>query len=186
MDIRFWWRAGVANKRVIGGSVRFRAFWGLPNRTKFYQFLPKACSEGVRTGSKRQLTRAFSRPVLLKRVKSGGSCQPVIGVHFLQNSCGLRAKDPPTQRHRATEKNDRRWETKGTFMSSSFFLCVAVPLRLILDGNLLIRRRLFAKLISRRSHCKLILKDLLSRPPANVTPLYLFLSDGRDGQRAIY
>ncbi len=52
-------------------------FWGyqiLPNFTIFYQ---KCVAKGVRTGSKRQLTRGFSRPILLKRVKSGGSCQAV-------------------------------------------------------------------------------------------------------------
>src|SRR5271157_2814686 len=55
-----------------------------------------------------------------------------------------------------------RWETKGTFMSSSFCLCSSVLRRLILHAILLIRRRLLAKLISRGSHCMMNSKDLLA------------------------
>src|SRR5208282_4428877 len=55
---------------------RLLAYQILPNFANLYQ---KCVAKGVRTGSKRQLTRAFSRAILLKRVKSGGSCQAIIG-----------------------------------------------------------------------------------------------------------
>jgi len=93
--------SGLSERVSVFGH--FCAYQIIPNFTNFYQ---KRAAKGVRRGSKRQLTRAFSRPVLLKRVKSGGSCQSVIGAHFLQRSCDLRAKEPPTQRYRGTEKND--------------------------------------------------------------------------------
>ncbi len=57
----------------------FGRFWGyqiLPNFTNFYQ---KCVAKGVRRGSKRQLTGGFSRAIYLKRLKSDGSCQAIIG-----------------------------------------------------------------------------------------------------------
>ena len=62
---------------LLGLVSVFGRFWGyqiLPNFTNFYQ---KCVAKGVRTGSKRQLTGGFSRPIYLNRVKSGGSCQAI-------------------------------------------------------------------------------------------------------------
>ena len=58
---------------VVG---RFLAYQILPNFTNFYQ---KCVAKGVRRASKRQLTGGFSRAIYLNRVKSGGSCQAIIG-----------------------------------------------------------------------------------------------------------
>ena len=58
----------------------FGRFWGyqiLPNFTNFYQ---KCVAKGGRRGSKRQLMRGFLRAIYLNRVKSGGSCQALIGA----------------------------------------------------------------------------------------------------------
>ena len=55
---------------------RFLAYQILPNFTNFYQ---KCVAKGVRRASKRQLTGGFSRAIYLNRVKSGGSCQAIIG-----------------------------------------------------------------------------------------------------------
>ncbi len=76
---------GFGGKRVlqtngllerVSVSGRFGGCQILPNFTNFYQ---KCVAKGGRRGSKRQLTRAFSRAILLKRVKSRGSCQGIIG-----------------------------------------------------------------------------------------------------------
>src|SRR5208282_3239798 len=106
---------GLSERLSVFG--RFWTYHIVPNFTNFYQ---KCAAKGMRTGSNRQLTRAFSRPTYLKRVKSGGSCQPVISAPFFQGSREVIAKELPTERRRGTEKNGKRWETKGTFMSSSF------------------------------------------------------------------
>ncbi len=45
-----WQETSIANKWLIGFGVRFRPLFGLPNRTKFYHFLPKTCSERARRG----------------------------------------------------------------------------------------------------------------------------------------
>ncbi len=58
---------------VVG---RFLAYQILPIFTNFYQ---KCVAKGVRRASKRQLTGGFSRAIYLNRVKSGGSCQAIIG-----------------------------------------------------------------------------------------------------------
>ena len=60
---------------------RFLGYQIVPNFTNFYQ---KCVAKGVRRGSKRQLTRGFSRPIYLNRVKSGGSCQAVTGAPFFR------------------------------------------------------------------------------------------------------
>jgi len=60
----------------------FLGYQILPNFTNFYQ---KCVAKGVRTGSKRQLTGGFLRPIYLNRVKSGGSCQAVTGAAWFQN-----------------------------------------------------------------------------------------------------
>src|SRR5271157_5000150 len=56
--------------------------------------------------------------------------------------------------------------------------CVSV--RLILDANLLIRRWLIAKRLSRRSHGMLNLKDLLATFPATVGPPFGVLLGDRN------
>ena len=47
--------------------------------TKSYQILPFSTKNVQRTGSNRAQNGGFSRPILLKRVKSRGWCQAVIG-----------------------------------------------------------------------------------------------------------
>ena len=51
--------ACIANTRVTGDSVRFRAFSGVQNRIKFYQILPILTKNVQRTGSNRHLPGAF-------------------------------------------------------------------------------------------------------------------------------
>ncbi|MGO9274742.1 MAG: hypothetical protein ACLQOO_31695, partial [Terriglobia bacterium] len=51
---------------VIGFGVRFRAFLGLPNLTKFYQFLPKVCSEGRAKGLEEAVNRGVFASDLFK------------------------------------------------------------------------------------------------------------------------
>ncbi len=117
---RFCAKAVVQTNGLLGLVSAFGRFWAyqiLPNFTNFYQ---KRVAKGVRRGSKRQLTRAFSRPTYLKCVKSGGSRQSVIGAPFFQGRREVIAKELPTPRHRGTEKNGKRRETRGTFISSSF------------------------------------------------------------------
>ena len=65
-------QAFVANKWFSWFAVRFRTFLGLQNLTKFYQFLPNFTKNVQRKGSNRHLKGVFSRPILLKRVNSGG------------------------------------------------------------------------------------------------------------------
>ncbi len=113
-------KAVLQTNGLLGLVSAFGRFWGyqiLPNFTNFYQ---KCVAKRGRRGSKRQLTRGFSQSIYLNRVKSGGSCQSVIGAPFLPKSCEVIAKELPTERHRGTEKNGKRWETTGTFMSYSF------------------------------------------------------------------
>ncbi len=85
-----WREAIIANKRVIGQSVRFRAFFRLPNLTKFYQFLPKTCSERERRWQLRVLNGGFLRPLYLNPVKSGGSCQALAEIGFRVWGFGVR------------------------------------------------------------------------------------------------
>jgi len=64
-------RARVADKGVSQKCVRFRAFFGVQNRTKLDKIVqkrPKRVQEPAENGG-------FSGPALLKRVKSCGSCQ---------------------------------------------------------------------------------------------------------------
>ncbi len=145
------------------------------------------------------------RPILLKRVKSFGSCQSVIGAHF------VIAKEPPTQRHRGaaqpigrkTRRQHRgrrgghrghgeelRRLTRPLVARSSpysprvlcglrvgvFFLRLQRPFRgssgarESMRVNLLMRRRLLAKLPGRRGNRTLNIKDLLTASPVSVGP----------------
>jgi len=64
---------------VYWSRCPFSDVFGLPNRTKFYQFLPKTCSERARRGQIGADNGGFLRPIYLNRVKCGGSCQAIIG-----------------------------------------------------------------------------------------------------------
>jgi len=79
----------------------FGRFWS----TIAYQVLPLLARNVHRTGSNRALRAGFARPILLKRVKSFGSCQSVIGAHFVVIAKG--ACNAETRRHRG------EWETLG-------------------------------------------------------------------------
>jgi len=63
---RSWRKGHIANKWVIGASVRFRTFLGLPNLTKFYQFLPKVCSEEGAKGLEEAVNEGFLATDLFK------------------------------------------------------------------------------------------------------------------------
>ncbi len=67
--------SGLSERVSVFG--RFMAHQILPNFTSFYQ---KCAAKGGRRGSKRQLMRGFLRAIYLNRVKSGGSCQALIGA----------------------------------------------------------------------------------------------------------
>ena len=155
-----WREAIIADKRVIGQSVRFRALFRLPNLTKFYQFLPKTCSERERRWQLRALNGGFSRPIYLNPVKSGGSCQAlaeigfwVLGVRGSQNNpgsgLGVRGLGFAESRH---------W-------FAIFFCEPRTP-----NPDLLILGWLLANPPSRSSHDMLNLKDLTSKSPESVDP----------------
>ncbi len=84
---RFGAKAVLQTNRLLEAVSVFGHFWGyqiVPNFTNFYQ---KCVAKRVRRGSKRHLTRGFSPPIYLIRVKSGGPCQPVISAPYFQGSC---------------------------------------------------------------------------------------------------
>src|SRR5271157_1715321 len=78
-------------------GVRFRPLFGLPDLTKFYQILPKTCSERASRWHIRADNGGSLRPILSKRVKSRGSCQSVIGVTS-QLRRSLQRRDTEAQR----------------------------------------------------------------------------------------
>jgi len=66
-------RARVADKGVSKKCGRFRAFLGVQNRTK----LDKIVQKPAKSAQKLAENGTFSRPILLKCVKSRGWCQAV-------------------------------------------------------------------------------------------------------------
>jgi hypothetical protein len=101
-------------------SILWPLFW-----YKFGQNRAKTCKNVPRDDGK----GGFLRQVLLKRVKSCGSCQWVIDAPLFQGSWEMIAKDLPTQRHRGTEENGKRRGTEDSFISSPFSplcLCASV------------------------------------------------------------
>ena len=76
---------------LLGSLSDFGRFFGYQILPNFSNFCQKRVAKGVRTGSKRQSTGGFSRPILLKRVKSGGSCQAGsgFGVRDSQGKIGV-------------------------------------------------------------------------------------------------
>src|SRR5208337_2515360 len=199
-----WREASVANKGDTGKEVCFEAVFGLPNLTKFYHFLPKTCTERVQRWQIRADNGGFLRPILLKRVESRGSCQSIIGAHF------VTAKERPTQRH-----SSARWpqpkqrpqrghrghgeevprltarlllaplcslrDSSALSVLESFFFArersrVSPARGKVCEANLLIRQWLLAKFRNRRSSGMLNSKDLLATLPASIGPPLRVLS----------
>ncbi|MGO9275532.1 MAG: hypothetical protein ACLQOO_35715, partial [Terriglobia bacterium] len=94
---------------VIGFGVRFRAFLGLPNLTKFYQFLPKVCSEGRAKGLEEAVKReSFAtdlfKPCQVRRIVSSRKRRTAVLVPDLEEARGkssviLVRRIPPVSPH---------------------------------------------------------------------------------------
>jgi len=192
VDIRPWWRAGIANKWVIGMAVRFRTFLGLPNLTKFYQFLPKVCSEGGAQGLEEALNEGFSGSDLFK------PCQAVIGAPFFQKrSEGNRGFSPRHRGGKSRKADSFSVLCQLCALARNGFCISKRPDRLRSPGSApwgaqsrhAIDSRMVAvatQWLSRRSDGMLNSKHLIAKSPASVWPPFRVLPGERNVPRAIY
>jgi len=176
----------------------FGRFWGyqiLPNFTNFYQ---KCVAKGVRRGSKRHLTRGFPGAIYLNRVKSGGSCQCVIGAPFFQKrSQGNRGFSPRHRGGKSRKADSFSVLCQLCALARNGFCISKRPDRLRSPGSApwgaqsrhAIDSRMVAvatQWLSRRSDGMLNSKHLIAKSPASVWPPFRVLPGERNVPRAIY